>query len=179
MVQFLNSGAFEQQLSRIVGVAGGLRKSSTARWKPGKDAPRQTARLLRRPAGRVISAIERVRSNPGSAPAFHGLRIEIKRLRYAVEFLHPALPFAHLVFLKRMRAAQTQLGALQDATVELGLIKELQARVGADRQAKAILQRFEASRGRDHRRLLAACKRLLDPLEAEVHALLDRERATR
>ena len=61
-----------------------------------------------------------------SAEALHALRIEAKRLRYAVEFFAPLYPPRPVHrFVRRVTALQDRLGRLNDATVAAGLLEAL------------------------------------------------------
>ena len=48
-------------------------------------------------------------------PTLHALRVDAKRLRYAIEFLAPVLGPRHELLVERLVALQDHLGALNDA----------------------------------------------------------------
>src|SRR5256885_4610195 len=58
----------------------------------------------------------------------HALRIRIRRLRYACEFLAPFFPGTHYAaYLNRVKALQDLLGELNDIAVARRLLKEMKA----------------------------------------------------
>lgn len=75
----------------------------------------------------------RIAAGCGDAAAFHALRIEFKRLRYALEFFAPLFPGKAL---RRHTAAsadlQELLGALNDAAVAGGIVAGLRVPAAAD-----------------------------------------------
>jgi triphosphatase len=87
-------------------------------------------------AGRIWQAYEHVRAyDPTLAWAdmatLHALRIEGKRLRYALEFFREALPDRVDDLIARVTAMQDHLGALNDANVAAALTREWLVATGA------------------------------------------------
>lgn len=60
----------------------------------------------------------------GDAGSLHRLRVAIKHLRYALEFLHPVLNLKEEAALHQLTAWQMQLGRVQDMSVLLDDLKE-------------------------------------------------------
>ena len=68
---------------------------------------------------------------PGAPLAtVHALRLEAKRLRYALEFLAEALDPAAVDAIETVVALQDHLGALQDLDVTMGRLREFDASLG-------------------------------------------------
>lgn len=91
--------------------------------RPSAPAPKddRPGRLTRdRAASSIWSAFENVRAyGPvipwADLPTLHALRVDAKRLRYAIEFLAPILGPQHELLVERLVALQDHLGALNDA----------------------------------------------------------------
>ena len=91
--------------------------------------------------------------------ALHELRIDTKKLRYAMEISRPAFPRL-TVQIKRLKGLQEILGRHQDAAVGLRWAEALAAgELGATADDRAILMRYYAALAREQRRRL---RRLLD-----------------
>jgi CHAD domain-containing protein len=137
-------------------------------------ARRTAPRLLRRPSKQVLMAVARARASPAEPTVFHALRIDVKRLRYALEFLEPSLPFSPRRLLRRLRAAQEALGALQDAAVEQALADRLIARAATDDAVRNLLELYKRSQADVQQGQLLACASMLDDLERDVRGLRGR-----
>ena len=98
--------------------------NGTAEIRAGDAA----ARVLRRRMARVRRRGDRL--EPGSPDAeLHALRIRVKRLRYALEFLAPLYPKAAARLLPRLVELQDGLGRRQDAVIAARQLRDL---AGAD-----------------------------------------------
>ncbi len=136
--------------------------------------PGEPARLLRRPSKRVLGAIGTARAVPAIAENFHALRIDVKKLRYALEFLEPGLLFSPRKLLRLLRSAQDTLGALQDAAVEQAVAEALIARAGDDEPVRALLEHYKHSQADAQAAQMAAGADLLDDLDLAVRELRER-----
>lgn len=144
------------------------RAAHAARVAPAR---RSAIRLLRRPSKQVLLAVGKARDSEGDVAAYHALRIDVKRLRYALEFLDPALPFSTRKLVLTLRGAQDTLGALQDAAVEQAVADALIARAGADDRLRQVLERYRQSQAKAQEDQLATCRPILADLEAGVRGL--------
>jgi CHAD domain-containing protein len=120
----------------------------------------QLDRVARREFGRLVAAVDALGKRPNEA-ALHGLRILLKRVRYAAEFAAPN-DKARKRFLANARALQDLLGEHQDAVVAE---QRLRTTVTDETMAVAFLagrlvERQRARRIRVGKRLPAAWKRL-------------------
>ena len=101
--------------------------------------------------------------------AVHALRIEAKRLRYAIDLVRPALTESELVLRKRLRRLQRVVGEHRDATllhdqlVAMRSKLETRGRTGLCQALSALVERLE-------RRRIAAGERVPSAL-AELHEL--------
>ncbi len=82
-----------------------------------------------RAGSQILAAYERVRAFErvieGAPPAtLHRLRIEAKRLRYAIEFVREALPSDAAAAIADVTALQDHLGKLNDADVAAAMTRE-------------------------------------------------------
>ena len=87
----------------------------------------------------VMERYEQVRAyepvlDTAPVTTYHMLRIDCKRLRYALEFFEPLLGAGAPALIKQVTGLQDLLGALQDAHVAEGLISEFL--VGQGRRKK-------------------------------------------
>ena len=86
--------------------------------------PKTASRILDRQAGRVKKRGRAARSKEEGD--LHRLRIALKKLRYAAEFFAPLYPRRDVKrYLKKLRALQNQLGALNDAANVRGTVAAL------------------------------------------------------
>jgi CHAD domain-containing protein len=99
-------------------------------------------------------------------PAMHRLRIAVKRFRYALEFLEPALPAQTAVIRDALVPLQTGLGDLHDLDVQLVLVGR-HASPGSLRATADLLQQLHAVRARK----AAALTEKLRSWEEEATAL--------
>jgi CHAD domain-containing protein len=65
------------------------------------------------------------------APTLHQLRIEFKRLRYAIGFFEEVLGSGAKTFLKELKAIQDQLGRMQDIATAHALLDPVAAKLDA------------------------------------------------
>jgi triphosphatase len=92
-------------------------------------------------------------ADPGPA-AMHELRIAVRRFRYALEFLEPAMPAETAEIRAELVPLQTALGELHDLDVEIGLV-DLHASGASLPAAADVLRRLRAERDRSADALLA------------------------
>jgi len=116
---------FVAQLSDYMGEGGWRPKRGSKRARRGeRRARRQAVRLLDRRLERVERPGRRLQKL--SARELHRLRIRVKQLRYAGEFLAPLYRTkrAHR-YLKRLAAVQDEIGFVNDGLVAEGLVQKL------------------------------------------------------
>jgi triphosphatase len=88
-------------------------------------------RGVRRRGGRIT---------PGSAPsAYHLLRIDAKKLRYALEFVGPVYGKQAVEFSQRVTALQDVLGLHQDAEVAVTMLEEMAVQQGRRLPVETVL----------------------------------------
>jgi CHAD domain-containing protein len=121
----------------------------------------QLDRIARREFGRLVAAVNGLGKRPNEA-ALHGLRIVLKRVRYAAELTAPK-DKARKRFLADARALQDLLGEHQDAVIAE---QRLRTTAVTDETtaiaflAGRLVERQHARRARVGKRLPAAWKRL-------------------
>jgi hypothetical protein len=118
-------------------------------------------RIARREFSRLAKGVARVGAKPDDA-ALHGLRISLKRARYAAELSSPDTKSARR-FLDRAKALQTLLGEHQDsvqAEERLRSAAVMDARTAAAFVAGRIAERQLARRAQLREQLPAAWRRL-------------------
>ncbi len=128
MLQVLDSSRYERLCARF---AAALRSGPPRSFAPGRTPVLAVAPdLVERRYRKVRKLGDRIKKS--SPPeAYHLLRIEAKKLRYALEFVgngiygKPALEFS-----SRVTALQDLLGLHQDAYVAIDLLEELAASSG-------------------------------------------------
>ena len=111
-------------------------------------------------AGRIWRAYERVRMHDATVPwadvqALHALRIDGKRLRYALEFFREALPDSADRLIADVTRLQDHLGELNDANIAAETTREWllgTAAILSDEQRRAAGKYIDAS-GREVARL--------------------------
>ncbi|MEQ8860114.1 MAG: CHAD domain-containing protein [Pseudomonadales bacterium] len=112
-------------------------------------------------ANSVVPLLERVQErgraiDGGSPPEdLHRLRIDAKRLRYQLEFLHGAFDGALDRPLKTLRKLQDRLGAHQDACIARSHLSDYRRQYAADKWERKIIKRlvdFERRRAKQLRR---------------------------
>ena len=151
LLEAMNSGTYRALLGQL---------RAPPRLADGVEAVRLD-RVARREFSRLVTALDGLGKRPNEA-ALHGLRILLKRVRYAAELAAPN-DKARKRFLADARALQDLLGEHQDA-----VIAEQQLRTTAvtdETTAVAFLagrlaERQRARRARVGKRLPAAWKRL-------------------
>jgi len=93
----------------------------------------------------------------------HHLRIDAKKLRYAFEAFAPLFDAREGErFLKRLKALQDALGALNDAAVATRLVERLAPKGAGAAEASRLLLAREARRGRQMKAAVAAMEALAD-----------------
>ncbi len=104
------------------------------------------ARALRRRMARVRRRGDRLDARSPDAD-LHALRIRVKRLRYALEFLAPLYPKAAGRLLPRLVELQDGLGRRQDAVIAARQLRELAgADQGFPRRTRSALDELAARR---------------------------------
>lgn len=109
---------------------------------PGEPVPYQVCHVVPRlimERYEQVRAYEPVLRDGAPLPAYHMLRIDCKRLRYALEFFRTVLGPEAPELIKQVTAMQDLLGALQDAHVAEGLIQAFLTEQ-QDKRAKALSQ---------------------------------------
>ena len=136
-------------------------REALGRW--AKRGPRALAELEGlRPKGklgghrlrkRLVRQLEEVEeraqsalADPGPLP-MHQLRITVKRFRYALEFLEPAMPEETAEIRAEMVPLQTALGELHDLDVQISLV-DAHASPESLPEAANLLRRLRAERER-------------------------------
>lgn len=104
-------------------------------------------------------------ADPGPAP-MHRLRIAVKRFRYALEFLEPAMPAETAEICTELLPLQTTLGGLHDLDIQIALVDQ-HASSASLPAAADLLRRLRA----DRERLAAALLSVLIHWEEEASAL--------
>lgn len=118
-----------------------------ARGKPEAPVARLAAASLARADRRVRKAMRRARGQRGAAQ--HAVRIEVKKLRYAVQFFATAFPNRRAAtYLRGVTRLQDDFGIVQDAEAAALLAKRLARGGGAHlRKAARLVAEFEERRG--------------------------------
>ncbi|MCX7706959.1 MAG: CHAD domain-containing protein [Anaerolineae bacterium] len=109
---------------------------------PGEPVPYQVCHVAPRlimERYEQVRAYEPVLRDGAPLPTYHMLRIDCKRLRYALEFFRPVLGPETPDLIKQVTAMQDLLGALQDAHVAEGLIQAFLAEQ-QDERGKSLSQ---------------------------------------
>ena len=130
------------------------------RLAPAVDSVR-LERVARKEFGRLAEAVGRLGKRPADE-AVHGLRIRLKRARYAAELAAPSGEVARR-FLEHAKALQTLLGEYQDAVVAEERLRDaaiVDEQTAAAFVAGRIAERQGGRRRRVAERLPAAWKRL-------------------
>ena len=112
-------------------------------------------RLLRKRHRKLVAAAEG--ATTADAGQLHVLRIEAKRLRYAVEFLRPLFPAKPVRrYVDALKAIQDILGAANDAVVARRLIPHLaEADVATKARAAGLVAGWTAAEATNARRRFA------------------------
>ncbi len=122
MLAVLNSRRYASLTERFTAF---LERGPAPSFAPGRPAVLAAApRLLERRYRRLRRRGDAIRR--GSPPAdYHALRIDAKKLRYALEFVGPFYGRPALAFSERVTALQDVLGLHQDAFVARANLEEL------------------------------------------------------
>jgi CHAD domain-containing protein len=121
---------------------------------------------------RLVRQLEGLEERAGAAladpapVAMHQLRIAVRRFRYALEFLEPAMPDEAGEIRSELVPLQTTLGDLHDLDVQIALVDEHASRASLPAAAE-LLRRLRAERERSAAALLA----VLNHWEEEASAL--------
>lgn len=83
--------------------------------------------------------------DPDRASSVHRMRIAFKKFRYLVESVHPMLPSFPSGNLRRLRAYQSRMGAIQDTEV---LLRALEDASGQDATLSGACRHYERRRAR-------------------------------
>ena len=139
MLHHLDSRRSERMMAGMseMLVRGPLRRSRASRTPALVAGPE----LVRRRFRKVRKAGDDL-DEDSPAEDLHALRIRVKRLRYAVEFLGPLHPKRSKRFVRRLVAIQDNLGELQDARVATDHIRELVESEGFPLRAVFVLGRI-------------------------------------
>jgi adenylate cyclase len=128
-------------------------------------------------ASRIWRAFEALRAVAALAPdseqeAMHAVRIDAKRLRYALEFLGDALPPSRTVLIERLVALQDHLGAINDAATASraagGVL--LDDAVDLTPVQRASIARYAADRDREIARLRRGVASAWEPIASPAFA---------
>jgi CHAD domain-containing protein len=113
------------------------------------------------------------------ARRLHKLRIRVKKLRYAAEFLAVLWPDpATESYLPTLRGAQDEFGSFHDATRNMALLRELSPEVRKSSKSclRRMVKRLENSGASSRRKLVRRWRDLRRPTGFEKRAKLDRQR---
>ena len=122
MLAALDSRRYDHLIERL---DAWLRRGAPRSYLPGREP------ILSAGPGIIEKRYRRLRRRgdtitPASPPtAYHALRIDGKRLRYALEFLAPVYGNAAADFARRVTALQDVLGLHQDAEVAITMLESL------------------------------------------------------
>ena len=120
----LDARRHRRLLDRLVAFVTATRAETTG-GRPGRLT-------VDRAASSLWTSFETVRAYGPAIPwadlrTLHELRVEAKRLRYAIEFLSPILGADHKPLVERLVALQDHLGALNDAAIEAAAVRSFLA----------------------------------------------------
>jgi CHAD domain-containing protein len=121
---------------------------------------------------RLVRQLEGLEESAGAALAdlgpgpMHQLRIAVRRFRYALEYLEPAMPAETAEIRTELLPLQTALGSLHDLDIQIGLVDE-HASAAALPVASEVLRHLRAER----EQLAAALLAVLMHWEEEASAL--------
>ena len=148
--------AFEELLAAAGRLEDAREKKRTSKGKPRADSVRLVVPAL------IWKHYQRVRAyetllGRATIATFHALRIECKRLRYALELLRETLGPAGEAAIVQVRAAQDYLGELHDGDVATQLTRDFLK----ERKRRARQTRQEAGDLEGAADYLAACEALV------------------
>jgi CHAD domain-containing protein len=178
MLFALNSRRFETLCERF---ASALRHGAPHNFAAGREP------ILAAAPGLVEKRYRRVRRrgdaiSPPSPPAqYHALRIDAKKLRYALEFVAPVYGKPALDFIARVTALQDVLGLHQDAEVAVTMLEDMASQSGRRLGPNALLAMGAvAERYRQHAvELRAQFPKVYRPLAGEEWRRLQRTMESR
>jgi CHAD domain-containing protein len=107
--------------------AGWLRHGLPASFAAGREPIVEVAPRLVRRRYRSVRRLGDAITRESEPAAYHALRIEGKKLRYALEFVTPVYGQPAADFARRLTTLQDVLGLHQDAYVAVDLLEELAA----------------------------------------------------
>jgi len=113
--------SFERRLLRFLEARISARPRAPLAIKPVREA---APAIIRKRLAAVIGQGQKVLANP-KLKQFHRLRIRMKRLRYACEFMAPAYDGALDPFIEKTVEIQDCLGEIQDTVFTRGFIDGL------------------------------------------------------
>jgi len=148
--------AFEELVAAADRLEDGRKKRKASKRKPRGDMVRHIVPAL------IWKHYQRVRAyetllDSATIETFHALRIECKRLRYALELLRETLGPAGEAAIVQVRAAQDHLGEFHDADVATQLARDFLE--GQKRRSRRTQKKAEDLEGVSH--YLAACEALV------------------
>jgi triphosphatase len=114
-------GQFERRIERFMAAPIPVRPRAPLAVKPVRQV---APGIIKEKFAAVMDQGQRVLKNP-KLKQFHRLRIQMKRLRYACEFMAPAYDGALDPFIERTVEIQDCLGEIQDAVFTKGFIDTL------------------------------------------------------
>uniref|UniRef100_UPI00145C7D27 CYTH and CHAD domain-containing protein n=1 Tax=Candidatus Roseilinea sp. NK_OTU-006 TaxID=2704250 RepID=UPI00145C7D27 len=123
LLRGLNSARYERLVTELTGF---LRDDASlyAGEQYMKPARQEMPGLIRRRYDKLRKLGDAIQQD-SSPSEYHALRIQCKRLRYALEFATPLYRKAAHAYLSRLRALQDLLGLLQDAYVAIKEMRRL------------------------------------------------------
>jgi len=128
MCQRVSRPRWQELLSQLADWAAPAEQPSPA---SREAVPYQTRHLLPVLVYQQLAAVRAFDERLPTAPlaTWHGLRIQLKRLRYLLEFFEPLLAASATELLQQLKEMLELLGALNDARVGLALLADLPAAV--------------------------------------------------
>lgn len=153
-----------------------FRQLLTAAGRPEHAVEAQVAASARQALGLLLAKVQRRgRAIDAKSPArqLHRLRIQAKRLRYALEFVEDVYGQVLARPLEALRSLQDELGLFQDATVARSRLSAFRGAHDLGKRQRRLLKRliaFEKQRARKARRRITKLWRRVD---AATTGLLD------
>ncbi|HET7737900.1 MAG TPA: CHAD domain-containing protein [Tepidiformaceae bacterium] len=127
MLAALDSRRYDLLVERFSAI---LRRGPARTYAPGRVPILAVAPdLIERRYRRLRKGGDGIRKDSAAA-AYHALRIEGKKLRYALEFVGPIYGEQALAFARRVTALQDLLGLHQDADVAQDMLREMAGSAG-------------------------------------------------
>jgi CHAD domain-containing protein len=130
---------WEKRGRRTVGKLEGLRPKGRLGGHRLRERLVRQLETLEECAGEALA-------DPGPVP-IHRLRIAVKRFRYALEFLEPAMPAETAEIRTELLPLQTMLGNLHDFDIRIGLVAQRASPTSLPAAAD-LLRRLRADRER-------------------------------